>query len=176
MRQHADAARGEVHLSRIGLRVGDELLHRIHRERRVDDQEVRTLRHQNDRVIAGERIVAGILLQDGGKHESARARIEQRVTVRLGLGRFFGADCVAGPGAIVDHHGLPDGRGQIIANEPGDHVDRTAGRRRNDDFDRPRWINFGSAATSLPSERSNAARAAAKMRRPLICPPCFGVL
>ena len=108
----------------------------------MHDQDVRTLRHQHDWVVAGEWIVAGVLLQHGSEHEAARARIEQCVAIGLGLRRFFRAERVAGAGAIVDNHGLAKGEIEIIADKPGDHIDRTAGRRGNDDLDRPRGIKL----------------------------------
>jgi hypothetical protein len=40
MRQYADAAGGKIHLARVGLGVGDQFLHRVRRQRRIDHQNV----------------------------------------------------------------------------------------------------------------------------------------
>src|SRR5262249_13725812 len=93
----------------------------------------------------------GVVGEGGGERRAAEGGRGQRVAVGLRLRRFFRADRVAGAGAVVDDHGLAEGRGEIIADEPGDHIHRPARRRRHDDLDRPRRVGPGESCRKGPT-------------------------
>ena len=157
MRQYADAAGGKVHLARIGLGIGDQLLHGIRRHRRIDHEDVGAFADQRDRVKACQRIVAGIGMQQRRDDQPAGAGIEQRIAVWRGFGRVLRADRIAGAGAVFDHEAFAQRRLQIVRRDPRNDVDRAARRRRHDDF-------YGPARIILSLRRADCQRGA-ELRR-----------
>jgi hypothetical protein len=143
MRQHADAARGKIHLARIGLGIGDQLLHGVRRHCRIDHEDVGAFADQRDRIKTLERIVAGIGMQQRRDDEPAGAGVKQRIAVGRGFGGVLRADRIAGTGAVFDHHPFAERILQIIRSDPRNDIDRPARRRRHDDFHRAVWIIVG---------------------------------
>jgi hypothetical protein len=57
---------------------------------------------------------------------------QQRVAVRRGGCRGLGADHAAGAAAVVDEHLVAELLGELVGDQPPDHVIAAAGRERND--------------------------------------------
>ena len=140
MRRAAGAGRSEIEFSGVLLGVGHELCDRLggdggmhlHQHRQVgDDGEHPEILHR----IIGQLLVE-LLVQhyDRGRSE------EQRVAVGLGARRHFGADRALRAGLILDHDGLLEIAGQVIADHAAEHVGRTACGVGHHQLDRARRI------------------------------------
>ena len=75
VRGAADAGRAVAQLSRIGLRVIDELFERVRRHRRMDDKGVRADRNIDDRREILRDVIGRGLVHRNGERKTAR-RIE----------------------------------------------------------------------------------------------------
>ena len=62
-------------------------------------------------------------------------RGEQGVAVRLGAGDIFGAEVLRRAGAVLDHDGLAELGGQMLAEDARHQIAVRAGRQRDDDAD-----------------------------------------
>ena len=74
-----------------------------------------------DRRVDGERV--------GPDH--------QRQPIRPAAGDQFEGEVAAGAGMVLDHHGLPDARGKVPPEQPGEDVLAAARRHRHNDADGP---------------------------------------
>ena len=158
MGQHADAARGKIDLARIGLGIGDELGHRMRRHPWIDDKNARAGADECDRFEAFQRVIAGIGMQQRRDDQPARGREQKRIAVGGGFGGVLGADRVAGPGPVFDDKGLAERGLQIIGGDASDHVDRSAGRRRYDYFDRTARIVLRAGGCGAEHQTENRAK------------------
>ena len=95
-----------------------------------------TRRGGADRREILERIV-GEVLERRRRNDVIGRGVQQRVAVGLGGRDRLGADGGAGAGPVLDDHRLTQRRGQMVADQPSDDVDRRAGGERHDDLDRP---------------------------------------
>ena len=133
--------RGEIELARMRFGKRDQLLHggrlllRRHRQHQRHGGDERD-RHETVRIV-GELLVKRLV--DG---ERRRIGEQQRIAVRRGLGRLFGADIAAGAGPVVDDHRLAPFLRQLLRHHAHQRVGRGARRRRHDDLDRPRRIGL----------------------------------
>jgi hypothetical protein len=135
MRRRADPRCRIGELAGIGLAIGDELADRLHRQRRVDDHDVRIVVEMavDGRVDAERRGV--------GEHQRVAVGFRRRGTTRP-----YGA---AGAAAILDDDVLAEHHAQLLAQNAPDHIGRTAGRKGHDELDRPHRIEAGETGWRL---------------------------
>jgi len=69
--------------------------------------------------------------------EDILCTVQQRVAVGRGLGHGIARQIAAGAGLVLDYDRLAEARRQSLGVNPGDDVDRTAGRKSHDQPDRP---------------------------------------
>ena len=103
IRGRAGAGRGIVEPAGLRLGVLDEIGDRLHRQRRVDHQHERHVRHQPDRDEILDRIIGQILEHADVDRHGGRCRHQQRVAVRRRLRRRHGGDDVGAARAVLDH-------------------------------------------------------------------------
>ena len=139
MRRAAAARASEADLARARLCRGDQLGHRVHRERRMHDQDVRAERHQAHRLEVLHRVVGHLLVQAGIRHQ-AGAGEEQGVAVGARARRDLRADVAVGAAAILDDEGLADALGERLREHAARGIDAAAGGERHDHAHRPARI------------------------------------
>jgi hypothetical protein len=71
--------------------------------------------------------------------------------------RHLGTDVVAAAGSVLDEERLAEFLGEILRNQPPDDVGRPAGRRRDQDADRPRRIGVGEGEPRGDRQRGEAS-------------------
>ena len=139
--------RGEIHRRAVAavtdrqaagrsLRLCDHLAQRIGLERRRRREDERRLRE----IADGREILADIerhLHLHGGidTHRAGRSDAEG-VAIGRGLGDEVEADHGAGPGAVLDHHGLAESFFELRLDRTRRRVGRAARRERHDEVDR----------------------------------------
>ena len=143
MRERPVAAMGVVELSGLGFRHRDQVLHRLHAERRRDDEHA---------GLAGERRYAAEILQRVVRQARVEHRIDdmpggydgQRVAVGWRLCEHAGADRAAGSRPVFDQHLLAQRRRKLLGDRTRQSVGGRPGRERNDDADRLRRKRLGA--------------------------------
>ncbi len=103
----ADPGRREVDLARIGLGVGDELRHRLHRHRRIDHDDLRLVHHAGDRGDVADEVEAELRIERRVDRRRRPDR-EQRVAVRRRAHDRLGGDVRPRPDPVVDDERLPE--------------------------------------------------------------------
>ena len=150
-----------------GLRVGDELRHRIDRNGRVHDQHVAGRGDDRDQPEVLVRI-EGQLLVEARIHGQRRAEHQpQRVSVGRSPGDDFGADIAARARPILDHERLLEADRQLVGDGPRDDVEWPAGRIRHDQLDQAVGIGLLGGGTDRPRaapERHAGEENSGKMR------------
>ena len=66
--------------------------------------------------------------------------MQQRVTIRRGLGDDVGADHPARAGTVVDHHGLPERIAEFLSHDARQHIRGAAGRQKYHHAQWASWI------------------------------------
>ena len=133
----AGAGRREADLAGIGAGVGDELLQRVHADRRVNGQHLGDAHHQREQgevLLPVERHLAGHERHDG---ERGRPVDADRVAVGRALGDRVDPGHAAGAGAVLDHDLLAELGAHAVAQVTPEQIGGTAGRERHDELDRP---------------------------------------
>ncbi len=128
----AVARRREEDFSRALARVGDERLDGLRGQAWRHDHQVGhdgEQRHRRQILgrIEGHRLVDRRI--DG--HQAGR-RQQHRGAVGRRLGDRVAADVAPGAGAVLDHDRLAKALGHLLADDAAQHVDRAAGRERDD--------------------------------------------
>ena len=73
---------------------------------------------------------------------------QQRVAVGCRLCGGIGGDDLVGAGAVFDEDRLSPEGAECLRKAAREHIDRSAGRIRNDEFDRPRWKGLCAGAAA----------------------------
>jgi hypothetical protein len=81
---------------------------------------------------------------------------EEGVAVGLRLGDLRSGDRAAGAGAIAGDDGLPEGVGELRADDARDEVGSAAGRHRDDELQRSIWIAVLGSDSAGPAENNLA--------------------
>ena len=163
MSRAAVAARAERELAGIRLRVGDEFLRRVDGQRRVDDQHVRRDRDERDRREVLHRVVRHLRVK-ARVHRVRRQRAHQdRVAVGRRLRDEVGADVAARAGPVVDDNALAPVLARLLRDGAADDVERSAGRKGDDELHRPVRIGRGGLRAGVRCRQATRARAAAAM-------------
>ena len=114
------------------FREGDELRDRRRRKRGMNGEDVGITGDQADRCKIALGIVVKLPVERGAHCERRDIAAEDRVPVRHRAGRYFGADGVAHPGAIVDDDLYAEPFGQRGADGARDDVTCAARRGAGD--------------------------------------------
>ena len=164
VRQRAGAAGAVVEAVRRGLRVGDQVLQRFHRQRRVDHDQLRRRADQRNRLEVAQRHVSGFVEQRVD-HDRRDAADHQRIAVGQRFGRDLGAEAAAGTGTVVDHHALVPRLDQLLADDAGDDVGGAARRVRRDHADRLGGISLARDGAGCQRKRQQCDPARATNNR-----------
>ena len=156
MDRRAVARRREIELAGIRLRVGDELLHRVHRQRRIDHEHVGNAGDQDDRREILDVVVRHLRVQARVDRVRAHGAHFQRVAVGRGLGDQLRADVAAGAGPVVDDDRLAPCVGELLRDGAGEDVGGAARRERHDEADRLRRIGLRPGARRERREQHQA--------------------
>ena len=138
-------------LPAIRLGVLDELLQRVDRQRRRDDQHVRRAAHHRDRREILDRVVGQLAHRRIG---AVRADVadHQRVAVGRGARDRERADDAAAAALVLDDDRLPERAPEPVGDRAGDEIDAAARLHRRDDLDRPVRIGgLAEAAAARPA-------------------------
>ena len=135
MRRCADA-RGTVgQLARIGLRIGNQFLQRVHRQRCVHHETRYRDRGDGDR----REILHGVVGRRAHDHRTddqlAGGAGQERIAVRLRARDLSRGDDAAAAALVLDDH-VAELRLDLLGPQAGDHVHHAARRTRNDEADR----------------------------------------
>ncbi len=153
----AGAGRSEIELAGILLGEGDELRHRLDRQRGMNFHHHRQIGDQRQHPEIPHRIVGQFLVEHRVEHDDRRRRDEQRVAVGLGAGHRLGADRALRAGLVLDDDGLLQVPAEIFADQAAEHIGGTARGIGNHELDRARrifrCIAFGAAANATTRER-----------------------
>ena len=124
-----------VKLAGVLLRLGDQILHRLHVACRIDDQQLHRLRGERDRG----KVVEGIVRRGAVKvlvHGQRRVdRHEQGVAVGRCLGDLLRAQHRIGAGTVLDQNRLPPILVHLLADHAREYVRGATGGERHDDLD-----------------------------------------
>ena len=135
MVRHARPNGGKGELARIGLGVGDQLRHRLHRQAWIYNEHEWRLRKLRERNEIDQRIVGQALIERDVDRHGRRRRHQQRVTVRVGLLHVGRRDDRPGAGLVLDHEAFAGPLLQLLRQQPRQQVGAGAGRERIDDGD-----------------------------------------
>jgi hypothetical protein len=119
-------------LARLLPGQGDELLHALHTQVVVHDQQHRRAAHRAELAEVG-RFVGQIVVQQGIEDHAVGAGEGQRVAVRFGLGdRHRGDDGLAARAVLDDHVGTQH-LGHSLRQRACGNVGQPAGRKAHDE-------------------------------------------
>ena len=136
MRRSADAARCKIEFARLGLGERDQLLHVVRRQRRMRNHDQRRGAHQRDVGEVLERVVGQFWIE-GWIDRMRRDDGAEGVAIGRGLGDHIGADDGVGARLVLEHDGLAERIGNLLADEAGHQIGVAARRVRHDHSDRP---------------------------------------
>ena len=125
----------------MGFGVIDQLAQRLKRRAHRHDQHVGRGCRQDDGVEVLDRIEI-LVGRDGDVHAQGLRAEMQRIAIGRGLGGGGGADVAAGARTVPDHHVLAPGLAELLRQDAPERVDGAAGRKRNQDADRPVGIGL----------------------------------
>ncbi len=114
MRRATHSVGSVIELSRARLGKRHELLHRAHRQRRMDNHQERGRRDKADRLEILDRVVGRVLLHVWPDRELGGVAEQQHVSVRRRFRYNFSRDRPARSGTVLDYHGLPQWRRDLL--------------------------------------------------------------
>ena len=129
------AGRAVGELARIGLVVVDELLDRVHRDARVDDDGERRHRDHRDRLEILHRIVERLDHSDRIEDQRTGAAEQDRVAVGRSMRDGHRADRAAGAALVLDIDGAAERRLDVLGPQPRHRIIDAARRKGNDELD-----------------------------------------
>lgn len=138
-RANADAA--DLQFARLRFGERDDLGQRLGTEGRARDQRIDAVAGLPDRdEVAAQIDTRG---RAHGRHGGVRAcGLQQRVAVGFGLQDAREPDLAGGTAHVLDDERLAEALFHPALRRPHHDVRGPAGRKRNDDPDRPRWKGF----------------------------------
>ena len=128
----AVARRRVVDLAGPRLHVRDELLERLRRKGRIDDEDAGLAADQRDRREVLDRVERELRVERRADRVGLR-REQQRVAVGRRLRDHFAADRRARAGLVLDDDLLAPALAEFLRDHAHRAVDRAAGRERHDD-------------------------------------------
>ena len=120
----------------------DQVLDRLRRQRRVDREHLGRGDRDRDRVEVPVRIIGNFAVKAGIDDVGGSVGDEGRVTVRRRLRCPAHADIAARTRHVLDVELFSKTLGQLLCDQPGDHVGLAAGRISNDQAHRPGRIGL----------------------------------
>ena len=151
MRRGADPAGRIVERARLRFRQLDQLADGMHGQRRMDDQDVRRIRHDGNGRKIPDRIEGRLAEQR--PQPQRRPDDEQGMAVGLRAGDDFAEDGGAARRARIDHDGLSQRTGYALRDDTGSELGGAA-RRARDDTQRTRRIVFRDRGNCAGQPRS----------------------
>ena len=139
----ADRRGADIEFVRLFLGQRDDFGDRLGGKRRMREQGHRHRRDQTDRREILARVDVELGVEARIDREGAGVAEQQRVAVWRGARGGAGADGSPAAAAIVDHHGLAEGIGQLLRHHASHGVDAAAGRIGHDQRDVARGIIGG---------------------------------
>ena len=118
----------------------------------MDDQYLRRLGDQSDRLQVAQRVVGQFRIQRRVDGERSNVAYYKVVTVGRRFDDEFDADGAAGAGAIVGHHLLAEHFAEFGRHQPANHVVGAARRERNDQADRFRRVILRAGAGTAQNQ------------------------
>ncbi len=118
----------------------DEVLHRLHAERRRDDQDEGVAPDERDRRERAQRIVGRVLLQERHLHHRGIGGDEERVAVGRRLDHRVRGDRAVGAELVLHHEGLSHRLAERVGEDAGDDVGRSARGKVQQDAHRLRRV------------------------------------
>ena len=124
----------------------------------MNDEHLIILRDLGDRSEDFARIVIAIVGHRRQHHERADVSAQQAVAVGIGARDRFCSQTAGGARTVLDHDGLSERARQVLTENPGADIDRTARRERHDHFDRTRGIGLlrREAGRDAPKQAEDA--------------------
>jgi hypothetical protein len=134
MRRGTDAGTGIIEL--VGVRFGarNQLLNRIDAESGIGHDHIRRSPELCDRREIFDGVVGNFRIQAWIDDVGAR-RDQERVAVRLGVGRGTDPDIAAGSRPVLDDDTAAQGMAEMLAENARHDVGRSGRRERHDDLD-----------------------------------------
>ena len=129
-----------------------EFFDRLRRQRRVDRKHLGRGDRERDRVEVPLRIIGDFVVQAGIDDVGGSVGDQRGVTVRRRLRRPAHADIAAGARYVLDVVLFAKMLGQLLRDQPGDHVGLAAGRIGHDQTHRPGRIGLRRRRSRIPPE------------------------
>jgi hypothetical protein len=151
--RRAVAGRGVEKLARIIFREGDELRHRVERQRGRDRQKEVSARGQRDRLQVTLDVVRQLRHHMAGDGERADRPHADGVAVRFGLCGQVETDGQRATRTVVDHDLLSQLLCELGAEDARDRIGRAARSLWDDQTDRPIRVLRGRAGRKRAGEQ-----------------------
>ena len=146
----ADAGVGQ--LARLGARRIEPFGECLIGRRAVDDDNLRRVGQQADRLEAGQRIVAQLL--EVGMDDERVGDDPKRVAVRHGAGGGFDAEHGRGAGTVFDDGCDAVRLRPLFCDHAGQYITAATSGKRHDEFDLPGGLRERARSRSCGSENS----------------------
>ena len=166
MRQAAEAGGSKIELAGLCLGERDEFSHVLGGNVACDHQHFRHGDDQRDRREIFQRFVRH-LFHGGVDGERARTDDADGVAVGIGLGDRIGAERAGLSAAVIDHDRLLGQFRHALADDAGDDVVGTAGRKRHDQF----YRFFGKILRGGRGRQQQQRQAGHELRQEFSCKP-----
>ena len=147
--------RAVIELAGVRPGVGDKLRNRFRRKCGMNDEHLIILRDLGDRSEDLCRVVIAIVGYRRQHDERADVSAQQAVTIGIGARDRFSSQAAGGARAVLDHDGLSERTRQVLTENPGADIDRTARRERHDHLDRARGIDLRRRRARRENEQQN---------------------
>jgi hypothetical protein len=134
------------------LRLGDEILQRLHVALGVDDEDDRRAREIGNVSQILERVVADLGIDQRIDRGERQCGDNEIVAVGIGMGDEVDADHAAGAGSRLDIELLAEGLGQLVGGQAGENVGGAARCKSVDDADRMARPIFGRGRRCIQEE------------------------
>ena len=121
-------------LPRCFFRQGDQLIDRVDRQARVNNQNVRNRAHQGDGRQVFDGVIAQLAVQGRVDGDDFRSH-QQRIAIWRGLCHGFSCNVAASPRTVFNQHRLTQGVRQFGADDARKKINRSPRWKRNDDLD-----------------------------------------
>ena len=151
--ERADAGRAEAELAGPRPGVGDELLHRLHRQLVVDHHGGGVFGGAGDRHEVARRVERRLGVDRIADHGRADRPGHDRVAVRLRLEHLAQAEHAVGARLVLHHDGLAEPRPQPVADDARRQIGDAGRRKRHHHADRVRRIRVRSRRGGRQQER-----------------------
>ena len=119
---------------RLGLGIGDKLVHGLHIERRVHRQglhQIEKIHHRLQRPLVERQVLEQVRVVDDGVGQ----KDADRVAVGSGIRAGAGANVVCAAGTVLHHDGLAPALVQLVADRAHEDVAQAAGAEIGDRTD-----------------------------------------